>query len=274
MVVRLLFIGALAGCTTGGDPPADAATDTRPAFDTTPGMDTGSAPCTNDPDCNDGISCTVDLCGVGNVCRNMTVNESCPSGQFCSPTEGCIEGCSNDTQCDDGVFCNGPERCIVGAGCFDGDAPDCDDGNDCTIDMCDPAVDTCRYENTCDTGTMTDTSPPCDPFDAATHLAGTFRLLPPQNSACSAFSFSITEVTFSTGGGMLTVGAGGKTLTQSPVPTGATFSVRGSDSCGRFEIDGAFDCADRWSGMWRATPQGSCAGLCSAQTAAVVGIRR
>ena len=47
--------------------------------------------------------------------------------------------CTIDTECDQTNVCIGHETCDVGAGfCVSGTPLDCDDGNDCTSDSCDP----------------------------------------------------------------------------------------------------------------------------------------
>ena len=43
--------------------------------------------------------------------------------------------------CDDGVFCNGVEGCEPTLGCQPGDAPEVNDGVDCTVDSCDAETD-------------------------------------------------------------------------------------------------------------------------------------
>lgn len=53
-------------------------------------------------------------------------------------------GCVSDAECDDGQFCNGEETCDLGSGeCQAGTAPDCDDGEECTVDSCDEEADMC-----------------------------------------------------------------------------------------------------------------------------------
>lgn len=48
-------------------------------------------------------------------------------------------GCSSDADCDDGNACNGRERCDAGS-CLRGAALECDDGDNCTDDTCDPTA--------------------------------------------------------------------------------------------------------------------------------------
>lgn len=46
--------------------------------------------------------------------------------------------------CSDGVFCNGEEVCDpTTSSCVAGDPPDCDDGDECTIDSCSVSADEC-----------------------------------------------------------------------------------------------------------------------------------
>jgi hypothetical protein len=177
--------------------------------------------------------------------------------------------------CSDGEFCNGVERCIAGD-CFMGDPVDCDDGNACTIDACDPVENGCIIDLApgCDGGTVGfDGGTPCDAFDPGSHYTGTFRLLPAQRSDCGAFSFSISEVTLSVSGGALRISAGPATLVDSPAPTDASFDASGSGGCGNFELSGTFSCADRFTGTFGASPTAAC-GSCSTINMAVAGIRR
>jgi cysteine-rich repeat protein len=56
--------------------------------------------------------------------------------------EGCLPGtpCFDDDDCDDNVYCNGAETCATGR-CLGGASPDVDDGNPCTLDICDETSD-------------------------------------------------------------------------------------------------------------------------------------
>ena len=45
--------------------------------------------------------------------------------------------CTAAADCDDGDPCNGDETCDEGM-CVDGEPPSCEDGNDCTADVCEP----------------------------------------------------------------------------------------------------------------------------------------
>ncbi|MCS6797521.1 MAG: hypothetical protein NZ898_03145 [Myxococcota bacterium] len=279
-----LIAAAAAGCSA--DPPRrgsrDAALDATGPFDAhrADASEAGRS-CASDVECDDGIGCTLDQCAVGNVCRHRPLDEMCPTGQRCLAGSGCRAGlpttCRVDEDCQDGVFCNGVEQCVPGAGCFPGEREDCDDGNACTLDRCDAEMDGCRYETApgCDAGVMpTDAGPPCDPFDPTADYTGTYRIAPMQTSACGRATYSVSDATFSVGGGALRVRAGPFDLVQMPAPTGATFDVTASDgSCGNYRLQGRFDCRQRFEGRWSATFFGEC-GICGNQDAAVVGLRR
>ena len=43
-----------------------------------------------------------------------------------------------DANCDDADVCNGTESCSDSGGCQHGEFLECDDGNVCTADSCDP----------------------------------------------------------------------------------------------------------------------------------------
>ncbi len=95
--------------------------------------------CTGTPaDCDDGNPCTADLCDAdAGDCYHLSV-----------PTE-----------CDDGNACTSPDQCVGGV-CTGGPVVSCDDFNDCTNDLCDPAdgchfssiPDCCLYDLQCTDG--------------------------------------------------------------------------------------------------------------------------
>ncbi len=94
-----------------------------------------------DLDCDDGLACTTDVCDAGVGCAH-------------SPVPGC---CLHDGDCDDGGLCNGLETCAAGT-CAPGTPPECNDGNLCTDQSCNPTAG-CEY---------TDNTAPCDDGDACT----------------------------------------------------------------------------------------------------------
>ena len=88
---------------------------------------TGSA-CALDVDCasarcSDGVCCETDCDGL---CQRCNL-----SGQ-----EGVCVTLPDDSVCSDGNHCNGEELCLGGV-CESGEAIACDDGIDCTVDVCD-----------------------------------------------------------------------------------------------------------------------------------------
>src|ERR1051325_738933 len=81
----------------------------------------GIVSCSSYLDCNDFVDCTADSCNFG-VCQHTPV----------------------DAFCDDGLFCNGTEHCDAVSGCMsDGNAPNCNDGINCTSDRCDEDSRSC-----------------------------------------------------------------------------------------------------------------------------------
>ena len=155
--------------------------------------------------CDDGESCTADNCDPVAGCTFEPVDNgtSCDDGTTCTEADRCVAGaCAGDAiDCDDGNPCtaNGCgedglcfSEVLVGASCSDGNACTtgdtcnedgscgggtprvCDDGNECTIDICDPFVG-CAYVpnlSPCCTGTVSvcDDGDPCttDLCDAET----------------------------------------------------------------------------------------------------------
>jgi len=86
----------------------------------------GPVPCADDAGCDDGNPCTVDAC----------------RGGFCDD-----EPVADGTACGDGDACNGIETC-AGGECTRAPAPDCDDGDPCTRDVCVPPGG-CAHETLC-----------------------------------------------------------------------------------------------------------------------------
>jgi hypothetical protein len=71
-------------------------------------------------DCNDGFICTNDFCTPTTGCQHS------------DPQEGCCE--SSDEECADTDHCTTNERCVDHT-CVS-DPVDCDDQNNCTVDIC------------------------------------------------------------------------------------------------------------------------------------------
>ncbi len=152
----------------------------------------GSGGCSSAADCSDGFSCTIDTCNAG-ACQHVvgpnSGETSCPSGQICNLTQGCVELviCADDAICLEKL---GADPCKANIHCDqamsvcsytsldkdnDGEAPivcggqDCDDSNgnvhpgaaevcDGKDNNCNGATDetaTCPGMATCEAGACT-----------------------------------------------------------------------------------------------------------------------
>ena len=133
--------------------------------------------CESDDWCADGNPCTTDEC-IGQLCSFTPRTGSCDDGDSCTTGDTCVDGtcqgtldselslchpCVDDSQCNDGNLCtidscvdgscfslpldsvpcgvgdvcNGAQHCIEGI-CQTTVPLDCDDGDPCTDDSCDP----------------------------------------------------------------------------------------------------------------------------------------
>ena len=109
------------------------------------------ASCSASADCDDGLSCSVQTCKTG--------SNECGYGPAFS---GC---CDQDKECPNTWFCGDDNTCKQ---CQD--QPDCNDGNPCTNDFCDPGTnlceniaieDCCQADDDCDDGLFC-TNDSCD----------------------------------------------------------------------------------------------------------------
>ena len=146
--------------------------------------------CVMDSECVDTVACTVDRCNPNNgTCEHTADHGLCDDGQYCNgrercnATNGCFNGaapcppdlqcneqndscvdCLGDADCDDGVFCNGAEWCGDGI-CEEGSPEFCDDGVECTFDLCDGEADECMHvvdDRSCDDGVFCNGAERCD----------------------------------------------------------------------------------------------------------------
>jgi len=190
--------------------------------------------CGASEDCNDGIDCTQDVCGTGNICTNIPVNENC----------------------DNGVFCDGDEVCLPAVGCLMPDEPrDCSDGDPCTEDTCDADQDMCVHS------CVSSTECVC-PFEPSEAYNSCFSIAPTvsQNCAMGTVNYNINQICFSLSGSLLsgTVGPtaiGLSDLSQAPPPSGPEFDVSLVVSGGceqQYGISGAFSDNTHFSGTWTA----------------------
>jgi hypothetical protein len=111
--------------------------------------------CETNADCDDGLSCSGEEACVDGVCvSGMPV--SCDDSIACT-IDSCDEltSCENvpdDTACADTTVCNGVETCDPLSGCVAGTPLDCDDGDLCTLDDCDPMSGCASTPVDCDDG--------------------------------------------------------------------------------------------------------------------------
>jgi len=190
------------------------------------GKCTGASPL----DCDDGNPCTLDECNPVAGCGHTEQDIACSDGTECTAGDQCIAGqcvggpavlcdddnpCTDDScdpavgcvhtnnahTCDDGSLCTAVDTCAEGK-CVGGGLLDCDDGNPCTDDACDPAVgcvhtnnsipcddkSKCTEVDVCLDGQCTGTQPlDCDDknvctSDACIPAAGCVNL--PNNNPC------------------------------------------------------------------------------------------
>src|SRR5262245_19262040 len=93
--------------------------------------------------CDDGNACTADSCSPATGCVHTPQPPSfCDDGNPCtddsrSPARGGAHT-HNTAPCNDGSACTTNDACSNGS-CQRGPPPNCDDGNPCTDDSCNPA---------------------------------------------------------------------------------------------------------------------------------------
>ena len=146
------------GMCVGGDPLACG--DDNPCTDDLCVPMAGCSHVNNTAPCDDG-----DVCSIGDSCLGggcvggelMACNDSNPcTDDSCESGQGCLFT-ANTLPCDDGNPCTTGGQCADGV-CLGEGVKDCDDGDLCTSDYCDPAVGCVHQHN----------SVPCDDEDACT----------------------------------------------------------------------------------------------------------
>ena len=144
-----------------------------------------SGVCTGAPlECDDGNHCTFDVCAADTGCtyEDVEAGTPCDDGSVCTVAESCVEGvcgggeplacddgdpCTdevcddaegcmpsfNESPCEDGSPCTAGDVCSEGV-CTSGGLTNCDDGDVCTIDLCDEQVGCAHLptQNACCTG--------------------------------------------------------------------------------------------------------------------------
>ena len=156
------------------------------------------------PNCDDGLSCTIDTCDdVAGECVNAVDHGACDDGLFCSGVEVCAPatgdpetGCEvGMSPCDDGDGCTVDVCDEVAETCTS--TPDCSDGVGCTDDSCNVQTNQCDHaanDSVCADGDFCNGDEFCDPVDdcqPAPHyrscddgLACTFEMCDPGLNAC------------------------------------------------------------------------------------------
>ena len=129
------------------------------------GYPTCVPPCQDVTQCDDASACTLDVCSLASGCLHIAV--SCDDANLCTvdsctASTGCSYLPSAATPCEDGDACTGTGTCSAGT-CIGGAAINCDDGNACSLDTCDPKAG-CLHSNTdapCDDGDVCSTVSVC-----------------------------------------------------------------------------------------------------------------
>ena len=119
------------------------------------------------PTCDDGDVCTDDSCTPFVGCLHTPNTAPCDDGKRCTFNDTCSGGTCGGTPvpCENGNVCDGVAVCDSASGaCVAGPIPDCDDGNQCTDDTCDPLLG-CQHQNNtspCDDGDLCTLFEKCD----------------------------------------------------------------------------------------------------------------
>ena len=156
---------------------------------TAPGQEAGGTcldPC---PSCGNGVVEFPETCDDGgrtgcDGCSTTCRVETCNGGgacvvDSCDPVLGCDHTVlPNGTPCADANVCNGTEVCSLGV-CVHGAPLDCSDGNQCTLDPCDPATGCAVSHPMLPAGTPCSDGNPCttpDTCNAAGSCSGPLRV--------------------------------------------------------------------------------------------------
>jgi hypothetical protein len=205
-------------------------------------------PCTNDT-CNPGTGCAHANVPNGTGCTDFTVcdgNETCQAGACtpgtapnCDDSNPCTadschwqNGCqhvplANGSSCLNGTVCDGAESCQSGS-CTAGTPLDCDDGNACTTDACNPL-----------SGCTHTPIPGCVPCSVPADCADGN---PCTTDACSAGSCSNTPVANGTGCDNGTVCDGAETCQAGACTAGSTLDCDDGNACTTDTCDAVGGC--------------------------------
>ena len=94
-------------------------------------------PCDDENECTLGDTCVDGGCGPGAEPLDCDDGDPC-SSDLCEAGSGCYYEL-NSAPCTDGSVCTQLDTCVQGD-CVGADPMVCDDGNDCTLDACDPEL--------------------------------------------------------------------------------------------------------------------------------------
>ncbi len=92
-------------------------------------------PCDDNNECTLGDTCADSVCGAGPQPLDCDDGDVC-TDDLCDPITACFYEL-NSAPCTDGSVCTQTDTCIQGD-CVGAEPMVCNDGNDCTLDSCDP----------------------------------------------------------------------------------------------------------------------------------------
>jgi hypothetical protein len=181
-------------------------------------------------DCGDGNPCTLDFCNFGGTCSHQPFSPgiACPDADPCDGVELCdgagacvasatpldcddenpctVDSCESGvgcvyqpagagTACANGNACDGAEVCDGAGSCPDAALPlDCDDGNPCTVDLCEAGVGC--FLQYLEAGSICDDGDACteaDVCDGAGSCQGAPLLCAPAAPYCKDADASATQ---------------------------------------------------------------------------------
>ena len=110
--------------------------------------------------CDDSNPCTDDACDIATGCTHTDNSNACSDGNECTGGDVCAGGqcvAGAVKNCDDGNTCTfdvcnpktagGCYHLAKQSACCTGETSICDDGNPCTSDDCDPETSACNHSN-------------------------------------------------------------------------------------------------------------------------------
>lgn len=131
-----------------------------------------SAPCDDAKPCTVGDTCLKGACADGGP-KTCSDANPCTADTCDAKTGACAHAPTKDKVCNDGSKCTLGDACDENGKCQSGKAKDCDDGDACTVDKCDPNTAACSHPQTpqgasCDDGSYCTIGDKCDAKGACT----------------------------------------------------------------------------------------------------------